>query len=149
MKIFIIWLIFHWNLFPLVQLAISQHWLRWKIDASQATSHCVNQCFFSYWRVYAWLGLDELHDDVIKWNIFCVTGHMCGEFIGHRWIPHTKASDAELWCFDLRLNKKLSKQWWCWWFESPLHPLWRLCNIIQSSVSRCNKFSPNTHLARL
>ena len=32
-------------------------------------------------------------------NIFCVTGHLCGEFTGPRWIPHTKASDAELWCF--------------------------------------------------
>ena len=28
-------------------------------------------------------------------NIFRGTGHLCGEF---RWIPHTKASDAELWC---------------------------------------------------
>ena len=27
------------------------------------------------------------------------TGHLCGEFTGHRWIPRTKASDAELWCF--------------------------------------------------
>ena len=32
-------------------------------------------------------------------NIFRVTGHLCGEFTSHRWIPHTKASDAELWCF--------------------------------------------------
>ena len=32
-------------------------------------------------------------------NIFRVTGHLCGEFIGPRWIPRTKASDAELWCF--------------------------------------------------
>ena len=32
-------------------------------------------------------------------NIFRVTGHMCGEFTGPRWIPRTKASDAELWCF--------------------------------------------------
>ena len=32
-------------------------------------------------------------------NIFRVTGHLCGEFTGHRWIPHTKASAAELWCF--------------------------------------------------
>ena len=32
-------------------------------------------------------------------NIFRVTDHLCGEFTGHRWIPHTKASDAELWCF--------------------------------------------------
>ena len=32
-------------------------------------------------------------------NIFRVTGHLCGEFTGLRWIPHTKASDAELWYF--------------------------------------------------
>ena len=31
-------------------------------------------------------------------NIFRVTGHLCGEFTGLRWIPRTKASDAELWC---------------------------------------------------
>ena len=29
-------------------------------------------------------------------NIFHVTGHSCREFTGLRWIPHTKASDAEL-----------------------------------------------------
>ena len=32
-------------------------------------------------------------------NIFRVTGPLCEEFTGHRWIPHTKVSDAELWCF--------------------------------------------------
>ena len=32
-------------------------------------------------------------------NIFRVAGHLCGEFTGPRWIPHTKASDAELWYF--------------------------------------------------
>ena len=32
-------------------------------------------------------------------NIFRVTGHLCGEFTGPRWIPLTKASDAGLWCF--------------------------------------------------
>ena len=32
-------------------------------------------------------------------NIFRVTGPLCGEFTGHRWIPRTKAIDAELWCF--------------------------------------------------
>ena len=32
-------------------------------------------------------------------NIFRVTGNLCGEFTGPRWIPRTKASDAELWCF--------------------------------------------------
>ena len=32
-------------------------------------------------------------------NIFRVTGLLCGEFPGHRGIPRTKASDAELWFF--------------------------------------------------
>ena len=32
-------------------------------------------------------------------NRFRVTGLLCGEFTGHRWIPRTKASDAELGCF--------------------------------------------------
>ena len=39
-------------------------------------------------------------------SIFRVTGHLCGEFTGHRWSPGTKASDVELWYFfDLRLNE--------------------------------------------
>ena len=33
-------------------------------------------------------------------NIHRVTGHLCGEFTGHRWIRRTKASVAELWCFQ-------------------------------------------------
>ena len=32
-------------------------------------------------------------------NVFRVTGLLCGEFTGPRWIPRTKASDAGLWCF--------------------------------------------------
>ena len=30
-------------------------------------------------------------------NIFRITGQLCGEFSGPRWIPRTKASGAELW----------------------------------------------------
>ena len=29
-------------------------------------------------------------------NISRANGHLWGEFTGHRWIPHTKASDMEL-----------------------------------------------------
>ena len=61
-------------------------------------------------------------------NIFRVIGDLWGKFTGHRWIPRTKASDAELYFFYLRLNKRLSKQWWGWWFETPSRPLWRHCN---------------------
>ena len=30
--------------------------------------------------------------------------------------------------FNLHLNKRLSKHWWGWWFETPLCSLWRHCN---------------------
>ena len=56
-------------------------------------------------------------------NIFRVTGHLYGEFTGRWWIPHTKASDAKLWCFLWSvLNKRLSEQWQGWWFETPSCP---------------------------
>ena len=32
-------------------------------------------------------------------NICRVTGPLWGEFSGHRWLPMTKASNGELWCF--------------------------------------------------
>ena len=55
------------------------------------------------------------------------TGLLCGEFTGLWWIPHTKASNAEPWCF-LCPNKRLSKQSWGWLFETPLRSLWRNCS---------------------
>ena len=36
--------------------------------------------------------------------------------------PVTRSFDA---FFDLRPNKRLSKQSWGWWFETPSRPLWR------------------------
>ena len=32
-------------------------------------------------------------------NIFRVTDPLCGEFTCYRWVPLTKTSDTELWCF--------------------------------------------------
>ena len=48
-----------------------------------------------------------------------------GEFTAQR--PVTRSFDV---FFDLRLNKRLSKQWWGWWFETLLHPLWRHRNVL-------------------
>ena len=48
---------------------------------------------------------------------------IAGEFPAQR--PVTRSFDV---FFDLRLNKRLSKQCWCWWFETPSRPLWRHCN---------------------
>ena len=59
-------------------------------------------------------------------NNFRVTGPLCGEFIGPGKFPAqrpvTRSFDV---FFDLRLNKRLSKQPWGWWFETPSWSLWR------------------------
>ena len=36
--------------------------------------------------------------------------------------------------YDLRLNKRLSKQSWGWWFETLSRPLWRHCNVYANSI---------------
>ena len=46
-----------------------------------------------------------------------------GEFPAQR--PVTRSYDA---FFNLRLNKRLSKQLWGWWLDTPSHPLWRYYN---------------------
>ena len=50
-----------------------------------------------------------------------------GEFLAQR--PVTRSFDV---FFDLRLNKRLSKQSWGWWFETSPRSLWRHCNDYQS-----------------
>ena len=85
-------------------------------------------------------------------NIFHVTGHLCGEFTSRRWIPRTKASDAGLWYFyDLRLNERLSKQLWGWWFEMLSRPLWCHCNAISEVLlhSPVSRFTVNTQASIL
>ena len=63
MKMFEFWLIFHWNLFLRVQLAIFQHWFKQWFGADQATSHYLNHWWSLYWRIYASLGLYELKQE--------------------------------------------------------------------------------------
>ena len=62
-------------------------------------------------------------------NIFRVTGPLCGEFTGPGEFPTqrpvTRSFDD---FFYPRLNKRLSKQPWGWWFETPTWSLWRQCN---------------------
>ena len=65
--------------------------------------------------------VDELSSLIVmtssNGNIIRVTGHLYGEFTGHRWIPRTQRPVTRSFgvFFDLRLNERLSKQSWGWW----------------------------------
>ena len=86
-----------------------------------------------------------MHDEVIKWKHFPRLLAICagnspvtGEFPAQR--PVTRRFEV---FFDL--NKRLSKQWWCWWFETPSHPLWRHCNgsCHQMNANGCHWWGVN------
>ena len=88
MKIYEFRLKFHWSLFPNVQLIILMIYWR-KIYASldlselmQNRHHSTANTLGSWWR----------H----QMETFSPLLAICA---GLRWIPHTKASDAEFWCF--------------------------------------------------
>ena len=73
----------------------------------------------------------KFHDDVIKWKHFAccwplVWGNspVTSKFPSQR--PVTRSFDV---FFDLRLNKRMSKQSCSWWFETSSCALWRHCNV--------------------
>ena len=84
--------------------------------------------------------LTSLHDDVIKWKHLprywpFVRGihrsTVTGEFPAQ--MPAMRSFEV---FFDLRLNKRLSKQWRDWLFETQSRPLWRHC--IDPTSTMCN-----------
>ena len=72
--------------------------------------------------------LKRMHDMMASsnGNIIRVTGPLCEEFTGPGEFPtqrpETRSFDV---FFYLRLNKRLSKQPWGWWFDTPSGSLWR------------------------
>ena len=52
--------------------------------------------------------------------------------------PVTRSFDV---FFDLRPNKRLSKQWWGWWFEMPSCPLWCHWNVLGKNLDHTWHYS--------
>ena len=67
------------------------------------------------------------HDDVINWK------HFSRYWLFVRGIYRSPVNSPHIF-FGLRLNKRLSKQSWGWWFETLSHPLWRHCNDTRNFV---------------
>ena len=92
-------------------------------------------CHFMFiiaWKAnHIWniLSLTYVSWDVIKWKYFRVTGPFCGEFT--------------------RLNKRLSKQSWRWWFETSSGSLWRHCNVIALLGLRTVKLWDGTKVSHM
>ena len=84
--------------------------------------HSVATWFLPWWR--------HQMETFFALLAFCAgNSPVTGEFPAQR--PVTRIFDV---FFDLRLNKRLSKQSWGWWFETPSCPLWRHCNALANGI---------------
>ena len=84
-----------------------------------------------------------IHDDVRhQMEAFSMLLAICagnspvpGEFPSQR--PVTRSFDV---FFELRLNKRLSKQLWGWWIETQSLPLWRQCTDYAKLLTSLNTY---------
>ena len=110
------------------------HWWLGRSGHTEDPGHGLHQvdmdCCYSlrnaWWR-------DQIEPFVALLALCAGNSPVTGEFPSQR--PLMQSFDV---FFDLRLNKRLSTQSWGWWFQKPLCPLWRHCNVdISSKVSKC------------
>ena len=84
--------------------------------------HIYSTCSITWPPIWYLIIPPRMHDDVIKWKHF----PRYWPFVqGIHRSPVARSYDV---FFELRLNKRLSKQSWGWRFETLLRPLWRPCN---------------------
>ena len=111
-------------------LYVFQIWLKFVSDCQGIAGWGVG---LSPWRqTITWASADQVPWWRHQMETFSALLALCagnspvtGEFPAQR--PVTRSFDA---FFDLHLNKRLSKQPWGWWFETPSWSLWRQCSTM-------------------
>ena len=116
---------------------------QWRISSSSYNNWSATELRLYYWfaaivtliRVISiWINTVyfQIHDDVIKWKH--LPRLLCGEFTGHRWIPRTRASDEEFWCFLWYATEPTVEKT----METPV-----ICNAIALSMTPLPCVSPS------
>ena len=103
---------------PMVQtrMFMSEKWYRMILQSIYR--QCLSICDTPWWR-------HQMETFSALLTICAGNSPVPGEFPTQR--PVTRSFDV---FFDLRLNKRLSKQSRGWWFEALSRPLLRHCNVI-------------------
>ena len=94
-------------------------WASWRLNSPPTWLIIEQPLFpFSWWR-------HQMETFSALLVICAGNSPVPGEFPAQR--PVTRNFDV---FFDLRLNNRLSKQSWGWWFETLSRPLWRHCHVL-------------------
>ena len=95
---------------------------RWPVDSNHQ-----GPLFYLLLRHYAWWR-HQMETFSALLALCAENSPVAGEFPAQR--PMTQSFDV---FFDMRLNKRLSKQSWGWWFDTPSCSLWRHCKGFEMS----------------
>ena len=111
------------QLWPVLPMCISRTNFQWVVSW---TFCCI------LFNIFYHRELNYIHDNVIKWKRFLRYWPFMRGVHRSTVISPQKASDAELWCFlsSVPEYKRLSKQSWGWWVETPSRSLWHHCSVI-------------------
>ena len=112
-------------------ISIELHSYRILVDKISSPTLCIQSQNYSWWR-------HQMETFSALLDLCAGNSPVTGEFPSQR--PVTPSFDV---FFDLRLNKRLSKQSWCWWFETPSCSLWRHCNLVRSLMNIAFMKIPN------
>ena len=116
---------------PKNQLCIGQQWIFWsysvvgsmllKTQQKRGWCSCKTGACWLGWGLLLLFMMTSSDENISALLALCVgNSPVSGEFRTQR--PVTRSFDV---FFDLRVNKRLSKQSWGWWFKTPSYPLWR------------------------
>ena len=76
MKIIVLGLKFHRNMFPRIQLTISQHGIRWWLAADRVTTHFLNQ----WWPGGCFVKVSRALQDILSKFVYCRNRTSCENF---------------------------------------------------------------------
>ena len=91
----------------------------------------IGMCLYG-WYIFSFMMTSSNGDFSVILAICAGNSPVTGEFPAQRTVTWSFSV-----FFDLCLNKRLSKQSWDWWFETPSRPLWRHCNVISNFKRSC------------
>ena len=162
----LLWWLGHWECLPfLYQMSRNERWKIWvflwkrsycyankpidipNLDVVCSVCHDCSQHNTYVGTTMTWFTWSGFrHDDVIKCDHFARYWPFVGGI--HRSpvnSPHKgQWLGALMFSFTCALNKRLSKQWWGWWFETSSRSSWRHCNdksVLDNSYKPSNKIS--------
>ena len=115
-------------------------------ETKGSPTHWHHKTRFVYWLEWYIIFLHDIMMTPSNGNIFRLTDPLCGEFTGHRWIPLTNISDAELWCFLWSAPERTVEQ------TTETSVIWVAIALIMTSIWRhaiCNHHDDVNRLAHI